>query len=401
MSNKKQMNIEKNFIAICLSKFLVAFSNFVITYLTFFLVNYQGIDKSKAGLIVSLVALTYLPATLVGGKIKLVKTKQKMAVFFSLAGICYLLVPLINQIYIQVFLIMIGKFVITLTEPLIMAIINYNKESSSEKKEAFSTLYLVTNVGFALGPIIAGNVYQYGINFIFIIDGLLKMVISVVLILLYSEEDLVVNKKQSEKSGSSYIEIITEFPEMLTFSILVLVINWIYAQADFTLPILFNEVLPLNGVKMFSYAMSVNALIVILFTKAITKGTKEIKTINTILLSGVVFSIAYYGYTISGGVISLIAFTALWSVGEIMFFTNYTIAINEIVGTDKFGPAYALINTLTRIASILNPFVIGVLLKYVEVKQVIFLISCITIAVTLIFTVNKKLCFKVYEYDNE
>jgi len=386
------MKIDNSIMTLFICKFLVAFSNFVVTYLTFYLVNYKAISTNIAGMIVTIVSLSYVPATLVGGKIRLQKNKIKLVLCFFSSGILYVLVPFINILIAQLVMIVLGKFFLTITEPMIMSIINSQTKEIKEKKNMFSTMYLITNIGFAIGPMIAGIIYSKNIYLIFWIDGLLKILIAVILLFFYVE-----NHSFTKKEYEHNYYTVVKKKGVIIFTFLIMTINWIYFQIDFSFPILFNDFFAIEGVKVYSMIMTTNAIVIIVGTKLINRVTIGFKSYFLVIVSGLFFSTALIGYTFSKQSIICIILMIFWSIGEILFYTNYTICINEIVGEESFSEAFALINSVSRVISILNPLVIGLILEWISIQNLLIYIAVLLIIVSVLYIPLRKV---IYEKQN-
>ncbi|MBO6155718.1 MAG: MFS transporter [Lachnospiraceae bacterium] len=383
---------DKSIISLYVCKFLIAFSNFVVTYLTFYLVNYKKMSPQSAGIIITIVAFSYVPATLIGGKISFVGIREKLAFFFLISGCCYVIVPVISTLYFQLLCIVMGKIFLTITEPMIMGILNNRANDVREKKNIFSSIYLFTNLGFALGPLVAGSIYTRNIYLIFVFDGVLKILVAVIIYLFFVED---VRLNESTRVKHEYLKVINGSPTLLIFAVLVMVINWIYFQTDFSLPILFEKLYGAGGVKFYSFVMTTNALVIIVGTKLVNRITIDFKSYSSVIIAGVLFSFAYAGYALFSNMILFVFMTAIWSIGEILFYTNYTICINEIVGERFFSEAYALINSISRIISILNPMIIGFVLKIANIQNILMFLSLTMMFVTIMYIPLRK---KIYEY---
>lgn len=72
----------KEIYTIAISKFVIALGNFIIPFLSFYLIAKQHVSESTAGIFVTIISLSYIPATILGGKIAAAK-QQKNYLCFS------------------------------------------------------------------------------------------------------------------------------------------------------------------------------------------------------------------------------------------------------------------------------------------------------------------------------
>ena len=106
--------------------------------------------------------------SIIGGKLTDSFGRKKLLIIFQgLSGICFFPSIFIgNSMWIPRLLILSGVFA-GAAQSVNSAMVNdlTNKEN---RKQAFSLLYLGVNIGFAIGPTIAGFLYYNHTNWIFI-----------------------------------------------------------------------------------------------------------------------------------------------------------------------------------------------------------------------------------------
>lgn len=376
MIMRSKRKIDKNFVTLCLCKFMIAFGNFVVTFLSFFLISFKKLDSDIAGVLISIISISYIPAILVGGKLIHKDSKKLLSVLFFTAGICYSLVFLFDKFLgVQLILIFIGKFLVTVTDPVINNCINGLKDNNEGKKDAFSTIYMFTNLGFAFGPLFAGLLYQKHVYLIFALDGMLKILVAFLIYTSYNVSSKAISVDNKKGGAGTYIGLLKEYSCVILISMFFLVFNFTYSQNEFLLTYHMEKLFSNRGSLIYGYLMSVNAITIILFTKIINRLTIRLSTFTAIFISGLMFAVGFGSYAVTSHVVTLCMGTFVWSIGEILFYTNMSVCINDLVSECNFGLAYSLINTISRIGMILSPAVMGLLLNYFSTGKLWILVS--------------------------
>jgi MFS family permease len=152
-----------------------------------FLTRKIGMDPVEAGTYVMLSAAAWVPGSLLGGKVADRIGRKRILVFFQ-ALAAALLVPcaFLGVSRIIPWLLIGSSFLHGVAEPLNDAMIT-DLTVPQQRKGTFSLLYLSHNIGFALGPMIAGFLFNRYLMWIFLGDAFTTG-IAVVLIALFTKE---------------------------------------------------------------------------------------------------------------------------------------------------------------------------------------------------------------------
>lgn len=163
--------------------------NFVWPFLAIYLTDKMGMNKADAGFIVTMSALAFAPGSLIGGKLAdLIGRKWVFITARTLAALALIPCAFLDPSPLIPALLILVSFLTGATEPAISALVG-DLTSEKTRQSAFSLLYLGHNLGFAIGPMIAGLLYQNHLPWIFIGDAVTTLV-SVGLVGLYVVESL-------------------------------------------------------------------------------------------------------------------------------------------------------------------------------------------------------------------
>jgi MFS family permease len=186
-------------------------------------------------------------------------------------------------------------------------------------------LYLGSNIGFAVGPLIAGFLYNNYLMWIFLGDAATTFA-SLILVYLFVKETLPSKEKieESFKLENNYEraekgnlwQVLRKRPRLLLFTLISLIYSFVYAQTTFSIPIQVIELFGDKGPKMFGVIMTTNALVVSCLTIIIISLTHKIKPVLNVALAGVLYAIGGAGFAlgplISGDYIKKYGITNIW-----------------------------------------------------------------------------------------
>ncbi len=352
--------------------------NFVMPFLTIFLTDHEGYTKLEAGKFVMIAAMFYALGTIIGGKVCDHAGRKKMLIIFQGLSASILLLcafKSLNKI-IPYLLILAGFFVGAAGPPQTAMVTDLTDREN--RKPSFSFLYLGNNIGFALGPMIAGFLYRRHLPFLFVADAL-TTIASLILVWLYVKETLPHGSDiKRDGKGMDYeraevgsvFSAILKRPRLVTFSLIMIIYSLVYAQYTFSLPIQINEIFKYDGPKIFGILMTVNALTVVFITPFITNATLKYEPIFPILLGGIQYAIGfgmiYFIDTIPLFMISTVA----WTAGEILNSTNTGVYIANNTPISHRGRFSAFLYIISGTGYAFGPYVTGWFIDVYGIKNV-------------------------------
>lgn len=244
---------------------------FVYPFLTIYLTKTFSLDEGEAGFIVMLAVTAHLPGLIVGGKLADWLGRKKILLLFqSLAAICFIPCAFLDNSISIPRLLILSAFFLGAAQPASTAMTT-DLTNPGNRKAAFSLLYLGSNIGFAVGPLIAGFLYNNYLMWIFLGDAATTFA-SLTLVYLFVKETLPSKEKieESFKLENNYEkaekgnlwQVLWKRPRLLLFTLISLIYSFVYAQTTFSIPIQVIELFGDKGPKMFGVIMTTNALVV-------------------------------------------------------------------------------------------------------------------------------------------
>lgn len=376
--------LPKSIYIIFLAQVINRFGDFVLPFLTLFLVKKMGLSYEEAGSAVMLSSLSTIPGSFAGGKIADHFGRKKTYAFFqSIAGVSLFLCAFFKSPYIIITLVCISSFLNGGVRPIISAIIT-DVLPAEKRQLGFSLSYLGINLGVALGPIVAGFLFNHYISLIFIGDALTSF-IAVALVVLNIEETLPDYTKNQSDRNEEKIEtgnvftVLLKRPQILVFLIINIFLSIAYTQHSFSLPMMMDSVFGSRGAGNYGTIMSCNAVTVLVMTMFITHKLRRWKPLSAIALAGLLYAVGFGMITFIHSMVLYIISTIIWTIGEILIVTNFGVYIANNT-PQNFRARFNAVTTLSwAIGSALGTSLMGRYMDYFGVKAVWPLVFCLAL----------------------
>ena len=324
--------LPKSIYIIFLAQVTNRFGDFVLPFLTLFLVKKMGLDYESAGFAVMLTALSSIPGSFAGGLIAdHIGRKKSYALFQLTAGIFVFLCVFFSNPQIIIALICISSFFNGGVRPIMSAIIS-DVLPAEKRQIGFSISYLGINLGAALGPLVAGFLFSHYIPLIFIGDAITSL-IAVILVVLNIKETLpdcnnsqcIRNEEKSE--DGNVFTVLLKRPKILIFLIINIFLSFTYTQNVFSLPIMLDHVFGGSGASNYGILISFNAITVLVMTIFVSSKIRKWHPLSAIAMSGLLYAIGFGMITFIHSMLLYILSTLIWTIGEIMCVTNFGVYI--------------------------------------------------------------------------
>jgi MFS family permease len=170
-----------------------------------------------------------------------------------------------------------------------------------DRARAYSLNYLGSNIGLILAPTIGGFLFANHLNLAFLINGIM-IALSTLLIYIYIKPDA--KKVESENTngheanvdGISTFRLLMDRPIVIFFIVLTGLSMLVYSQFGYLIPLNYESLYGADGAKIYGTLVSVNGLVVIIFTPLLTKLLKKWGEVFKIIIgqSLIVVGLALY-----------------------------------------------------------------------------------------------------------
>ena len=365
--------LPKSIYVIFFAQVINRFGDFVLPFLSLFLVKKLGLSYQSAGIAVMLTSLSSIPGSFAGGKIADHLGRKKAYAAFQLsAAACLFFCAFLTDPKIIIVLICMSSFFNGGVRPIISAIIT-DVLPADKRKMGFSMSYLGINLGVSLGPLVAGFLFNHYIPLIFIGDAITSL-LAVSLVMINIKETLPDNtddkcaRAEEKNESGNVFSVLLRRPKIMVFLAINTVLSIVYTQHNFSLPMMLDNVFGSSGASNYGITMSCNALTVITMTMFITHATRKWKPLSAIAMSGLLYAIGFGMITFIHSMPLYILSTLIWTIGEIMIVTNFGVYIANNTPQNYRARFNAVTSLSWAIGAALGTSLIGRYMDYFGVQ---------------------------------
>ena len=392
-------DLGKNVYILFIAKLINSLGYFVIPFLSLYLTDALEIELIIVGIIVSCVNITSIPMTWIGSKLTLYFSKKLILIMSNLlSAVSYIMVAVCPGKITSVIFIILGFGLSSIAVP---AFDGYTGQVCKEnrKKQSFSLMYLGQNIGVAVGALIVGALYNLSHDAIFIVDAL-STIASVILMIFLLDNDKNINEINTDSNEISVYNnvdnskvdkpsIIINYRNM--FYIVIVLYSLAYAQLFFVLPLYINYMDEIYGAQIYGILITINAIGVVVLTPMITRVLNKFKASKSLIIAGILYSVGYCSYTFCNNLILLCIPTIIWTIGEIVYSTNYLIYLIEGSPTWEISKISSRATISNRLGTIASSLMGSTLLVIVSFENIWLVIPLITLSGVLLMYISQKL----------
>lgn len=386
---KPYMGLPKEIYVVFIARIVNAMGMFVFPLLTLLLTKKIGMSKVEAGAWISIQGVIFMLVSLVGGKLAdTIGRKKLIIVFDSLAALCYIGCAFIEPSMAMVYLIMLGGACMGMSDPAHNSLIA-DLTTPENRDGAFSLIYLGFNIGFALGPLLGGMLFENHLRIFFLGDAI-TAIIATLLILIFVGETIHKTKEQAsenselEKAESgSIIRVLLKRPILIYFSLIAIGYNFVYSQWGFLIPLHTEFNFPNEGAALYGKLGSFNGLIVMILTPFITSFFVKKKNTRKIVYGGILY---VFGFGMLGFISTKLAFflsVLIFTIGEILITISMMPFIANHTPASHRGRMNSVLPILMGLGYTVAPVISGKALEFISIETAWRYIGIIMIISTL------------------
>ncbi|HBF36969.1 MAG TPA: MFS transporter [Firmicutes bacterium] len=365
--------------------------NFVIPFLAMFLTKNLHYAPDKAGFFIMLVSLAGVPGILLGGSlVDRVGRKNVLALSQFLSACCFVPCALSPNAAFVPWLMVFSVFFSETAQVAHNAMVA-DLTCRENRKDAFALIYLGINIGFSIGPVLAGFLFNHYIQIFFLIDSLTTM-ISVALILWFTQETIPCGKTfetpVDEPTGGEQAEsgnlwaILWRRPFFLAFLIIYFFYTFVYNQDTFGLPLYLNQLFSGSSSKIYGLLMTTNALFVVCASTLLTVLTRKWSATTNIALAGILYAVGFGMIFFIHSFAMFVLSTVIWTAGEIMSSVNTDVYLTGHSPVSHRGRFNSIRLFIRRAGMAVAPMVMGIFIKHCGLRNVWPIISILALVAT-------------------
>ncbi|WP_315120081.1 MFS transporter [uncultured Clostridium sp.] len=346
-----------------ISRMVNSLGSFVYPLLTLILTQKIGLSHSKAGIFMTLIAVLSAPGMLIGGKlVDTIGRKKTILIFQTLALIVFVICAFLKPSLKMAYTLMLAPVFYSFCMPAQDAI-TADLTDESNRKEAFSLLYMGHNLGFAIGPIIGGILYKNHLPLVFLGDAFTTS-ISLLLVMIFIKETLNREDEKIIDNKESSISILKRRKKLIFFALILFIYQFSYSQWGFLLPLQLGDIYGEDGGKYFGFMAGVNGILIVCFTAFISSVTTKLRSLKIIAIGGLFYSVAFLIFSMKSNITYFFIAAVIMTFGEIMVSINTPVFISNNSPPTHRGRINAILPTIYGAGWALGPVLMGGLLAY-------------------------------------
>ncbi len=315
-------NLPKTIYVLFFVQIINRLGEFVFPFFTFYLTQKLGMSAAETSLFVMLAPMTFIPGNFLGGYLADALGRKKAYLLTqSTAALMLLPCAFLPTGILNVILILGATFFGSAVRPAISAMIA-DELPASERHRGFSLSYMGINIGVAIGPLLAGFLFENAM-WLFFLGDVLTSFIAVILVFVmvppksesYDEKHLLASEK-NESGG--VIKALLDRPLFLGFIFVGILYSVVYTQINFLLPLTLTGLFAGKGALYFGIMMSVNAVTVVVMTLPMTHLMNGRRPLLGIALTGIIYAVGFGMIPSLRSIIGFCISTFIWTLGEVL-----------------------------------------------------------------------------------
>jgi len=363
-------------------KLVNSMGNFVYPFLTMILTLRMGWKADRAGRFMTIMQAAGGIGLLLGGKLGDSIGRRRSILLFQLGAAGLFLACLIIGMQPSLpYLIAAANFLLQAEWPVFNAAVA-DLSGPSSRKRAFALLYWGNNIGFSIGPLMAGYLFSRNAGLMFAGNAIALFSTSILLFFLVPETrprfpaaaDPQISRAEqaaSEEAGSgeaalhgSVFSALARRPLIIAFALVVALMNIVYGQGGFGLPLFLDSCFGKAGPELFGRAMAINGLTVVLFTALVTQLSSKLKPLLGMSLGALLYGagfgiLALIDRGSQSGILLAGLSTVIWTLGEILSATNQNVFVASRAPMTHRSRFNSAVNWISGIGSVLAPLIAG------------------------------------------
>jgi len=343
---------------------------FVFPFLTLYLTGRLGMSQTDTGTFLLVISLVYIPGNFIGGKLAdRLGRKRLMIVTQIISAALY--IPCGFAVFSKYvpWLILASVFFDGITDPARTAMMT-DLTNPENRRAAFSLTYLGHNLGFALGSLIAGFLFEHASSWLFWGNALAVFAATFIVSFKVPETkptqqqiDATIGTGSTEEAHQgTLVQALLSRPFLILFTMITTWYGFVYAQHRFALPLQMKALFGVSGAAIFGSLMTLNATLVIFLSTPVMALTKKWKPINSVALSGLFFAVGFGMIGMAGNIWLVYLSTIIWTLGEIVNATNEGSYVANHTPISHRGRFQAVLPLIGSLGWTISPPVIGTLI---------------------------------------
>ncbi|MGH4139837.1 MFS transporter [Clostridium sp.] len=389
--------LPKEIYVIFVSKIINAMGCFVMPLLTLILTEKIGLSKELSGVYISASGLISMPAAIIGGKLTDIIGRKKVIIIFDfLSAMLYIVCGFMNPSMNMIYVLMLASVSMFIAGPAHDALIA-DLTTPENRDGAYALTYMGWNIGFAIGPIIGGLLYENHLALVFIGDAA-TAIISLSLISIYIKETIHLTKQEvtqecrtlEAREEGTILSVLLKRPILIYFALCTFGYNFVYSQWSFMMPIHSTQNFLSLGAKYYGLMAGFNGLTVMLFTPFITKIFENVNHIRKMVYGGLLYAVGFGMLGILNTLPFFFLSVLIFTFGEIILSISIPPFIANHTPMSHRGRMNAVLPIIFGMGYTLGPITMGKALGYISIESAWLILGLVAFISSLFMCILEK-----------
>lgn len=363
-------DLDKRIHILFFARIINRFGDFVQMLLVLILTVSIGMEEHLAGLFTTMTVFATILGQLAVGfiadryprKYVMVGCQSIVAALYVASGLLIEPAPMVVA-----YLILISSPFRGATWPVSHALVADYSDGEMERARAFSLLYLGSNIGVAVGPLVAAFLFSRNLTLLFLLSAA-TLILSAALLGGLLPKRPTPSVTVAQGSGSAFTGSVWRLffsnGMLVLYVVAFILYNLIYVQHSFALPLQMHALFGTErGTEGYGWLMTVNAVTVLLMTAIVTRATIHGSRAMNMALGTVFYMVGFGLYAICTSLFAFLGATFIWTIGEILLATNGNVFVNQHAPQTHRARFNSLVSVTVGLGSTLGPFAGGLILS--------------------------------------
>ncbi|PEZ08512.1 MFS transporter [Bacillus sp. AFS018417] len=337
-----------------------------IPFLAIYLTNAKGISAGVTGAIIGTSALVGVFASFIGGNLSDRFGRKKIMLSSIIVWILVFIGFGFAEHVVAFFLLnALNGMCRSFFEPTSRALLS-DLTKPEHRLMVFNLRYGAINVGVAIGPLVGLQIGSAESTTPFFIAAIMYALYTIVLALQFRKYRIGEEKTEETERVTfmDSLRIIRKDIVFLVALIGIIISTAGYAQFSSTLSQYFaNSHLFENGVKLFSYALTLNAITVVIVQYPLIQICKKYTPLVSIMIGTLLVSVGLCGFGFAESMWTVFVCTIIFTIGEVLMFSMTDVFIDQIAVANLKGTYFGAMG-FSGIGAVIGPWFGGLLLDY-------------------------------------
>lgn len=373
-----------------------------IPFLAIYLTTVKGVSAGMTGAIIGTSALVGVFASFIGGNLS-DRFGRKIIMLWSMIVWIFVFIGFSLADHVLSFFLLnaLNGLCRSFFEPTSRALLS-DLTKPEYRLLVYNLRYGAINVGVAIGPIVGLQIGSAKSTIPFLVAAGVYILYTAILAFQFKKYPMEKKKVSTEKPVTmlNAMRILRKDIVFLVALVGIILSNCGFSYLTTTVSQYFaNAHIFEDGVKLFSYMLALNAIVVVIIQYPVIQMCKKYTPLTSIMVGTLFVSGGLFGFGIVESMLGAAVCTIIFTIGEVLMFSMTDVFIDDIAVAHLKGTYFGAMG-FSGIGAVIGPWFGGVLLDYYGYQNGFAVFSALAIFSTVAFPVllvTKGLSKKRYD----